>query len=93
MRKSQLCLHDGHSTSASRPTRVSKARDQSNTRAHILQPLPLVHQPVPDQLDLRLVRDRLQVWMEDGFFLIGWLGGPVAVRGSRWVEGLSEGGG
>lgn len=54
----------------------------------ILQPLKLVHVPVPDHLDLRLVRNSLQIRVQDGLF--GVESFAVAVAGYGWVEHARE---
>ncbi len=59
----------------------------------ILQSFPRFHQSVPDQLDLGLMRYGLEIRMEDGFLLVGWFGGAVAVDLGGGVEGLDGDGG
>lgn len=47
----------------------------------VLQPFILFYEAVSNDLDLRLVRDRLEVWMQDGSFRVERL--AVTVRGRR----------
>ncbi len=60
---------------------------------YILQALPLLDEPVPDQLHLRLTRKRLQVGMEDRLFLIRGLCRVVAVGVDSGVKALPPAGG
>lgn len=41
--------------------------------------LPGGNETVADQLDLRLVRDRFEIGVQDGFILVGWFNSAMAV--------------
>ena len=50
------------------------------TDAYTLKTLVITgHLAIPDELDLRLTRDRLQVGVEDGRFLLAGLVVPMSI--------------
>lgn len=52
----------------------------------------IVHGPIPDQLDLRLARDRLEIRMQDALLGLSGLVVSMPVALARRVEGLRKGG-
>lgn len=55
----------------------------------VLEPFVLGYFAVTDDLHLGLMRDGLQVWMEDGL-LRGWNGIAVAVRSGAGIEAVGQ---
>jgi hypothetical protein len=59
--------------------------------AHLSKTFMVIHHAISNELDLRDVRDCLEIGVKDGFLGIACLVVTVAVAIRLWVESLSQG--